>query len=112
MGRLCCGAESVPPRGAPQVSAPYNSKCGPWMYRWTETKETSHLGHESDATIFIATINSPVLQSARPRAVDSGEAKMRTASRENVDKQMPRNLRNNTRACFKLPKNVDKTTSH
>ena len=32
-------------------------------------------------------MNSPVLQSARPRAVDSGEAKMRTASWENVDKQ-------------------------
>ena len=31
--------------------------------------------------------NSPVLQSARPRAVDSGEAKMRTASWGNVDKQ-------------------------
>ena len=38
--------------------------------------------------------NSPVLQSARrPRAVDSGEAKMRTASWENVDKQMPRNTK-------------------
>ena len=57
-------------------------------------------------------INSPVLQSARPRAVDSGEAKMRTASWENVDKQMPRKIRNNTWACFKWPKNVDKTTSH
>ena len=56
--------------------------------------------------------NSPVLQSARPRAVDSGEAKMRTASWENVDKQMPRKIRNNTWACFKWPKNVDKTTSH
>ena len=41
-------------------------------------------------------INSPVLQSARPPAVDSGEAKMRTASWENVDKQMPRKIRNNT----------------
>ena len=40
--------------------------------------------------------NSPVLQSARPRAVDSGEAKMRTASWENVDKQMPRKIQNNT----------------
>ena len=57
-------------------------------------------------------INSPVLQSVRPRAVDSGEAKMRTASWENVDKQMPRKIRNNTWACFKWPKNVDKTTSH
>ena len=56
--------------------------------------------------------NSPVLQSARPRAVDSGEAKMRTASWENVDKQMPRKIRNNTWACFKWPKNVDKTASH
>ena len=40
-----------------------------------------------------AILNSPVLQSARPRAVDSGEAKMRTASWENVDKQMPRNTK-------------------
>ena len=40
-----------------------------------------------------AASNSPVLQSARPRAVDSGEAKMRTASWENVDKQMPRNTK-------------------
>ena len=56
--------------------------------------------------------NSPVLQSARPRAVDSEEAKMRTASWENVDKQMPRKIRNNTWACFKWPKNVDKMTSH
>ena len=40
-------------------------------------------------------VNSPVLQSARPRAVDSGEAKMRTASWENVDKHMPRKIRNN-----------------
>ena len=37
--------------------------------------------------------NSPVLQSACPRAVDSGEAKMRTASWENVDKQMQRNTK-------------------
>ena len=59
-----------------------------------------------------STPNSPVLQSARPRAVDSGEAKMRIASWENVDKQMPRKIRNNTWACFKWPKNVDKTTSH
>ena len=42
---------------------------------------------------FILRRNSPVLQSARPRAVDSGEAKMRTASWENVDKQMPRNTK-------------------
>ena len=41
-------------------------------------------------------INLPVLQSARPRAVDSGEAKMSTASWENVDKQIPRKIRNNT----------------
>ena len=41
--------------------------------------------------VFETEYNSPVLQSARPRAVDSGEAKMRTASWENVDKQMPRN---------------------
>ena len=56
--------------------------------------------------------NSPVLQSARPRTVDSGEAKIRTASWENVDKQMPCKIRNNTWACFKWPKNVDKTTPH
>ena len=62
--------------------------------------------------IFLYMANSPVLQSARPRAVDSGEAKMRTASWENVDKQMPHKIRNNTWACFKWPKNVDKTTSH
>ena len=41
-------------------------------------------------------VNSPVLQSPRPRVVDSGEAKMRTASWENVDKQMPRKIRNDT----------------
>ena len=43
--------------------------------------------------IILCSFDSPVLQSARPRAVDSGEAQMRTASWENVDKQMPRNTK-------------------
>ena len=40
-----------------------------------------------------ALYNSPVLQFGAPPAIDSGEAKMRTASWENVDKQMPRNTK-------------------
>ena len=39
------------------------------------------------------TPNSPVLRIPRPRAVHLGEAKMRTASWENVNKQMPRNMK-------------------
>ena len=76
------------------------------MNEWTNEPSAKHLG------VIEFFIDSPVLQSARPRAVDSGEAKMRTASWENVDKQMPRKIRNNTWACFKWPKNVDKMTSH
>ena len=34
--------------------------------------------------------NSPVLQFGAPLAIDSGEAKIRTASWENVNKHMPR----------------------
>ena len=37
--------------------------------------------------------NSPVLQFGAPPAIDSGEAKMRTVSWENIDKQMPRNTK-------------------
>ena len=37
--------------------------------------------------------NSPVLQFGAPPAINSREAKIRTASWENVDKQMPRNTK-------------------
>ena len=37
--------------------------------------------------------NSPVLQFVAPPAIDSGEAKIRTASWENVDKYMMRNTK-------------------
>ena len=55
-----------------------------------------HLKSHACFFLLLFTYNSPVLQSARPRAVDSGEAKMRTASWENVDKQVKRMIRNNT----------------
>ena len=37
--------------------------------------------------------NSPVLQFGAPPAINSREAKVRTASWENVDKQMPRDTK-------------------
>ena len=38
-------------------------------------------------------LNSPVLQFGAPPAIDSGEAKICTASRENVNKHMARNTK-------------------
>ena len=73
--------------------------CKDWPQKWWHDQFQANSW--TYWTQYLTFMNSPVLQSARPRAVDSGEAKMRTASWENVDKQMPRKIRNNTWACFK-----------
>ena len=56
-------------------------------------------------------LNSPVLQFGAPPAIDSGEAKMRIASWEILTNKC-RAIRNYTWACFKWPRNENKTTTH
>ena len=57
-------------------------------------------------------INSPILQFSVPLAIDSGEAKIRTASWEKMSTNKCRAIRIYTWAYFRWPKNLDKMTSH
>ena len=54
--------------------------------------------------------NSHVKQLSAPPAVDSAQAKMQTASWENVHKQMPRNTKLHI-SMFQMTENVAKMTS-
>ena len=52
--------------------------------------------HGTISSVFkkiLSKFNSPVLQFGEPPAIDSGEAKICTASWENVDKQMQHNTK-------------------